>query len=437
MNGNETFFFPAALINGTWCDRVSMRVHDGVIKHIEVDTQVPDNAAVIDGIAIPGMLNVHSHAFQRAFAGLSEYRTADRDSFWTWRKLMYECATRWTPDDIYGIALGLYRELLENGYTWVGEFHYLHNDIGGSKYDDLTTMSDAVIRAAQDAGIGICILPVLYQRAGFSGGDLDPAQLRFVLDEDTFLGLVDQLRTRWGRLPDVRVGIAFHSLRAVGMDVINRVTAAVRAEEPATPIHIHVAEQTREVAECEAAVGRRPVEYLLSEAEVDAAWCLIHATHLSQQEISGIVASGAVVGLCPTTEANLGDGVFPAAEFLAVGGRISIGSDSHVCVNPRSELRLLEYGQRLTTNKRAVLGTESKSVGRNLYESALEGGATALGVSAVLAEGSRADFSIINPAHPAIQLVAGDRILDRLVFCDAGNPIQGVFVGGVQRWPAE
>ena len=425
MSNRHSIRYQSALINGAWADDVVIAVEGGLVTEITRDAGADVVAdETIAGIAIPGMVNVHSHAFQRAFAGLSEYRTGQHDSFWTWRTLMYDFVSRLTPEDIYETARGLYSELSGNGYSWVGEFHYVHNAPDGSPYDDRACLSDAVIQAAQDVGIGICILPVLYQRGGFANEQLDPAQRRFALSEDAFLDLVSDLRTRWGGATDVEIGIAFHSLRAVSVDVMRRVTEAFRTDQPGGVIHIHVAEQTKEVDDCVAATGRRSVEYLLSELPVDGGWCLIHATHLDDSEIAGIAASGATVGLCPTTEANLGDGVFAAAEFLKAGGQIAIGTDSHVCVNPRSELRLLEYGQRLTKRSRAVLGTDTVSVGRRLYEAAAIGGSAAIGVNTgQLRVGSRADIVVLDPKHPAIAGVTGDRVLDRYVFCDAGNPV--------------
>ena len=425
MSNRHSIRYQSALVDEAWADDVVIAVEGGLVTEITLNAGadvIADEASA--GIAIPGMVNVHSHAFQRAFAGLSEYRTGQHDSFWTWRTLMYDFVSRLTPEDIYETARGLYSELSDNGYSWVGEFHYVHNAPDGSPYDDRSCLSDAVIQAAQDVGIGICILPVLYQRGGFANEQLDPAQRRFALSEDAFLDLVSDLRTRWGRANDVEIGIAFHSLRAVSVDVMRRVTEAFRTDQPGGVIHIHVAEQTKEVDDCVAATGRRSVEYLLSELPVDGGWCLIHATHLDDSEIAGIAASGATVGLCPTTEANLGDGVFAAAEFLKAGGRIAIGTDSHVCVNPRSELRLLEYGQRLTKRSRAVLGTDTVSVGRRLYEAAAIGGSAAIGVNTgQLRVGSRADIVVLDPKHPAIAGVTGDRVLDRYVFCDAGNPV--------------
>ena len=432
-NTKKRCLFPTAFAANGWHDNVLIECTNGIISEVITDyAQQPDDSVEqIRGIAIPGIPNVHSHAFQRRLAGLSEFRTGEHDSFWTWRKLMYDMATRWSPEDIYEIARGLYSELVANGYTWVGEFHYLHNDFDGSPYAEITTMSDAVIRAAQDVGIGICILPVLYQRSGFVPGDLAPAQKRFVLDQETFLRMLDQLHAKWGTADNVQIGLAFHSLRAVDISTIAFVASTARKLYPSIPIHIHVAEQLKEVNECQSLFGMRPVDYLFEHVEVDERWCLIHATHVSSSEIAKVAKSGAVVGLCPTTEANLGDGIFPADEFLGAGGNFAIGSDSHVCTNPRSELRLLEYAQRLTTNRRAVLGSESQSVGRTLYPAACKHGAQALGLTAGTLEiGKRADIVVVCDEHYTIQNAKGDRIFDRYLFCDCGNPVERLMLGG-------
>ena len=433
QNTKQRYLFPTAFTGNGWHDNVLIECSDGVISEVVPDyPHQPDSSiAQISGIAIPGMPNVHSHAFQRRLAGLSEFRTGEHDSFWTWRQLMYDMATTWTPKDVYKIARGLYSELAANGYTWVGEFHYLHNDVDGSPYADVAAMSDAVIRAAQDVGLGICILPVLYQRSGFTPGELDPAQKRFVLDNETFLRLLDQLYERWQATDNVQIGMAFHSLRAVEIGTIASVTAAAQTRYPGLPIHIHVAEQLKEVNECQSLYGMRPVEYLYEHVNVDERWCLIHATHMSPSEITTVAGSGAVVGLCPTTEANLGDGIFPAEKYLGAGGSFAIGSDSHVCTNPRSELRLLEYAQRLTTNRRAVLGSQSQSTGKTLYPAACQQGAMALGVGAgTLEAGKRADIVVLSSEHPTIQGATGDRIFDRYLFCDCGNPVVQTMVGG-------
>ena len=426
---SKQFRFETALVGDQWKQNVEIAISDdGLIERI--DCQIA--GGVFDKlIAVPGMVNVHSHAFQRGFAGLSEYRTATNDSFWTWRKLMYDFVQRLTPDEVYTIAKQLYREMLAAGYTWVGEFHYVHNEAGGKTYDNLSEMSDAIFRAAADTGIGLCHLPVLYQRGGFENEPIAPGQDRFVLNTDQFCQLVNQCHEKSVTLDNVKTGIAIHSLRATSCEAALKVINHARDIEAAIPIHIHVAEQTAEIDACVKSNGKRSVQFLYDHLPVDQHWCLIHATHLNDKELQQIVKSKAVVGLCPTTEANLGDGIFRAEEFLAAEGRFSLGSDSHCSVDLREELRILEYGQRLTTRRRAILGSDQVSVGRNLYCRAAKGGAQAIGINAgEIAVGKRADFTLIDPIHPAIGDVQADRILDRFIFTNVGNPVAGVVVGG-------
>ena len=427
---NNIFNFQTALIGDQWRNNVRITTAGGLIESIECDVEELDIEPIV---ALPGMPNVHSHAFQRGFVGLSEYRTAANDSFWTWRKLMYDFVGRLTPEDVYLIAKQLYSEMLSAGYTWVGEFHYLHNEIGGAAYSNIGEMSDAISRAASDVGIGLCHLPVLYQRGGFDDEPIAPGQDRFVLEDDQFCELVDQCHSSLNGNPNAKVGIALHSLRAVSVTAANRGIEHIRRIDAEAPIHIHVAEQTAELEACQKTHGKRSVEFLFDNFSVDQHWCLIHATHLNDRELGLIADSKAVVGLCPTTEANLGDGIFRSDDFFAAEGRIGIGSDSHCSVDFREELRILEYAQRLTTRRRAVLGSDKVSVGRNLYCRAAEGGAQSLGINAgEIAIGKRADFTLIDPTHPTIDGVHGDRILDRLIFANIGNPIAGVVVGGTR-----
>ena len=344
---------------------------------------------------------------------------------------MYDFVQRLTPDEVYQIAKQLYREMLSAGYTWVGEFHYVHNETGGGTYANPSELSDAIFRAASDTGIGLCHLPVLYQRGGFDNETIAAGQDRFVLNTDQFCQLVDQCHVRSKTLANVEVGIAIHSLRAASIKEAMSAIEHARKIESKIPIHIHVAEQTAEITACEETHGKRSVQFLYDNLPVDQHWCLIHATHLSDHELQQIVKSKAVVGLCPTTEANLGDGIFRAEEFLAAEGRFSIGSDSHCSIDLREELRILEYGQRLSTRRRAILGSNDVSVGRNLYCRAAKGGAQAIGINAgEIAVGKRADFTLIDPMHPSIGDVQGDRILDRLIFANIGSPVAGVVVGG-------
>jgi formimidoylglutamate deiminase len=386
------------------------------------------------GPVIPGMPNVHSHAFQRAMAGLTERSGGggERDSFWTWRQLMYDFAGRLTPMEVEAIAAQLYVEMLKAGYTAVGEFHYLHHDLDGRAYADPAEMSERVIAAARAAGIGLTHLPVLYAHGGFGGAPPRPEQARFVSGLEPFLALVAALRRRHAGDPQLRVGIAPHSLRAVSPALLADAVRGLRGEDAEAPVHVHVAEQTKEVEDCLAWSGKRPVQWLLDHQPVDRRWCLVHATHMTAEETRAVAASGAVVGLCPTTEANLGDGLFPAPDYLAAGGLIGIGSDSHVSVSPMEELRWLEYGERLESRRRNVLAKEA-SVGATLYRAALEGGAQALARPiGRLAAGARADLLVIDGEAPTLLGKTGDRLLDACVFAGNVNPVRDVMVGG--RW---
>ncbi|HJU39254.1 MAG TPA: formimidoylglutamate deiminase, partial [Tahibacter sp.] len=377
---------------------------------------------------IPGMPNLHSHAFQRAMAGLAERQSNPDDSFWTWREVMYAFAGRVGPDELRAIAAQLYVEMLKAGYTQVCEFHYLHHRPDGGPYDDPAAMSLALIEAAREAGIGLTLMPTLYMTGGFDGRPLSERQRRFRYDVDGFLALLDRLRKE--ESASVRIGIALHSLRAVPEAAMRSVIEAPVARE--RPIHIHVAEQIGEVQDCLAIRNARPVEWLLDHAPVDARWCLVHATHLSESETARLAKSGAVAGLCPTTEANLGDGLFPLKAYLDAGGRIGIGSDSHISVSVVEELRWLEYGQRLATRRRNVSASRSSpNTGDTLFRHALAGGAQASGASVgALKEGMRADFVVLDDASPWLAGREAADLPDTFVFAGNANLVRDVFVGG-------
>ncbi len=361
---------------------------------------------------LPGLTNAHSHAFQRAMAGLAEVQTDPADSFWTWREQMYRYAGLIEPDDLEAIAAQLYAEMLKSGYTSVCEFHYLHHQRDGQPYADHAAMSRALMAAAEQTGIDLCLLPVLYMQGGFDGRPLSARQQRFGHGVDAFLALLETLRR--DESDSMQVGMALHSLRAVPIDAMRAVLAAEQAS--ARPIHIHIAEQTAEVDECLALRGARPLSWLLANAEIDARWTLVHATHVSAQEVQAVADSGATVCLCPTTEANLGDGLFPLADFLAANGRISIGSDSHISVSPVEELRWLEYGQRLQAQRRCIgVGREEKSVGTNLYRAVQTGGAQSTG--AVIGAGT--STLTLDTAHPLLTARTPAQMLDTWIF--SGN----------------
>ena len=378
--------------------------------------------------ALPGIPNTHSHAFQRAMAGLAEHQENVEDSFWTWRDLMYRFAGKLDPDSLRDIATQLYAEMLEAGYTHVCEFHYLHHQPDGTPYADRAAMSRALIEAAEQAGIRMTLLPVLYMSGGFDGRALEPRQRRFGHALDDYLALLATLR----RLQNdaLRVGVALHSLRAVPEGAMPALLEALAGHD--FPIHIHIAEQIAEVEQCIAARGARPVRWLLDNAPVDARWTLVHATHLSDGEISGIAASAACVSLCPTTEANLGDGLFPLRAFLDAGGRFSIGSDSHVSVSPVEELRWLEYGQRLATQRRNIASSaRTPGVGQSLLRHTWQGGAQAAGLAlGRLEEGAFADLIVLDPDAPALAGARDGEVPERFVFAGNRPLVSETFVGG-------
>jgi formimidoylglutamate deiminase len=369
---------------------------------------------------IPGIPNLHSHAFQRAMAGLSERQTHPEDSFWTWRETMYRFAARMDPDSTYAVASQLYVEMLEAGYTSVCEFHYLHHAPDGRPYDDPAAMSRALIAAAHDTGIRMTLLPVLYMTGGFDGRALSGRQQRFGHDADTFLRLLQTLRAEESEM--LRIGCAFHSLRAVPPAAMREVLAEL---PPDTPLHIHIAEQVGEVQDCVSLRGARPVEWLQQNFEVDSRWTLVHATHLTPVETRQLAASGAAVAICPTTEANLGDGLFPLRAYLEAGGAWGIGSDSHISVSPVEELRWLEYGQRLVTGRRNIaVSAESSSVGETLLRGALASAAQATGHKAP------GDFVVLETDAPVFAGVQAQDFVDRWIFSGNRPAIQEVHVGG-------
>ncbi len=384
--------------------------------------------------ALPGVANLHSHAFQRAMAGQTEQRMNPQDSFWTWRELMYRLAARFDPDSLRDVAAQLYVEMLEAGYTRVCEFHYLHHAPDGRAYGDAAAMSRALIEAARETGIGLTLLPVLYMTGGFDGRPLSERQRRFGHSVDTYLGLLETLRADAG--DGVRIGCALHSLRAVPADAMREVVAALPSE---SRIHIHIAEQTGEVDECLALRGQRPVEWLYANAEVDARWTLVHATHLTPEETRLIARSAATVAICTTTEANLGDGFFPLLDYMAEGGCFGVGSDSHASVSLVEELRWLEYGQRLLHRHRTLaVDASTRSVGESLLAAVVRAGADSAGQGSsnsavVLEAGADADLVTLQREHPALYAATDADFIDRWLFASNRPAIDGVWVGGVQR----
>jgi formimidoylglutamate deiminase len=427
-----SYFAEQALLPTGWAARVRFEVDAAGDLTAVTANAAPDGATRLHGVAVPGMPDLHSHAFQRAMAGLGERAGPRGDSFWSWRDVMYRFLAKLTPDDIEAIAAQLYVELLKHGYTAVAEFHYLHNDPTGGPYESRGELSERILAAAGATGIGMTLLPVLYQTSQFGGKPPTEAQRRFVLTTEEFLGLVEKLMQRHRRDRQVRIGIAPHSLRAAPPEALHAAVRAVHSFDAAAPIHIHVAEQTREVEDCLAWSGKRPVEWLLDETQIDRRWCLVHATHMTADETKRFAASGAIAGLCPTTEGNLGDGLFPLTAFLEGGGAFGVGSDSNVATSPVEELRWLEYGQRLITRARNLADrTEGASTGASLFRRSLAGGAQALGRPiGALAPGKRADIVVLDPDHPALYGRNGDTLLDSWIFSGNANPVRDVIVGG-------
>jgi formimidoylglutamate deiminase len=423
-------YFDEALLNSGWAAGVRIEIAGGLIAAVQTPTR-PDAGDERHAIGLPGMSNLHSHAFQRGMAGLAETRGPDQDNFWTWRERMYGLALAMNPDDVQAVAALAYVEMLEGGFTRVGEFHYLHHDRDGRPFGDPAEMAGRIIAAASETGIGLTLLSVFYAHGGFGGQDPAPSQRRFICDPDAFGRLVEASRRKVLGHPGSVIGVAPHSLRAITPAEL----ALIVPLAGDGPIHIHAAEQCREVDDCLAWSGRRPVEWLLEKAGVDSRWCLVHATHMTQEETERMAAAGVVAGLCPVTEANLGDGVFNCPHFLSCGGRLGIGTDSNVLVGVADELRQLEYSQRLHYRQRNVMCRgEGSSTGRVLYEAAAHGGSAALGSSAaVLAPGSPADIISLDAGNPALLERHGDRVLDAWIFAARTSPVDCVWVGG-RKW---
>jgi formiminoglutamate deiminase len=420
-------FFDHALLPSGWRRAARIAVADGTIAGVAHDASRV-GAEHIPGIAVPGLPNLHSHAFQRGMAGLAERRGPAADSFWTWREVMYRFLERLSPDDVEAIAAFAYMEMLEAGFTAVGEFHYLHHDIDGSPYADLGEMAARIAAAGAATGIGLTLLPSFYAYGGFGGLAPAAGQRRFINDPDRFLRLVERARAVIVDLPAARVGIAPHSLRAVTPETLRLVCGAVRDG----PIHIHAAEQTNEVEASLAGFGERPVQWLLDNIGLDDRWCIVHATHTTEDELEELAASKAVAGLCPVTEASLGDGIFDGASFLAAQGRFGVGTDSNIQIDAAAELRQLEYGQRLMRRARNVLALhESESTGRRLFDGALAGGAQALQRPVgALAAGLRADIVVFDGDHPDLAARSGDQWLDAWIFVAGRAAVRAVLTSG-------
>lgn len=426
VSTGQTLYFAQVLLAGGWAADVRIAMVDGLIRSI-VSGEAPQPGDERHAIGLPGMSNVHSHAFQRGMAGLAESRSRSDDSFWTWRDIMYRFVDCINDEQLQVIAALAYVEMLESGFTRVGEFHYLHHDPAGDRYSNPAHLTQSIVAAAAESGIGLTHLPVFYAHGGFGGAEPSDAQRRFIHDLDSFAQLLETVRSAVASLPDAVVGIAPHSLRAVTIDELRHL--ADMAGD--APIHIHIAEQVREVKDCLAWSGARPVEWLLDHMPVDARWCLVHATHMTDREASSLGATGAIAGLCPITEANLGDGLFPAAPFLAAGGRFGIGSDSNVLIDLTEELRWLEYGQRLASKARNICATgPGRSSGQDIFEAAVDGGARALGVIGGLRVGGPADIVSLDAKHPSLAGKSRGTILDAFLFASGRGAIDNVWRRG-------
>lgn len=423
---------PRAWVSGGWHDAVLLRVgSDGCWAEVSLGVHTPPpGATVLAGPALPGLVNAHSHAFQRAFAGLAERRENEADDFWSWRDRMYGVALRITPEQLRAVAAQLYVELLHGGYTQVCEFHYLQHAQDGQPYADPATLSWSLADAAADAGIGLTVLPVLYERAGFQQPALRADQRRFATTPAQVLAL--QRRIAAADRPRVNAGVAVHSLRAASQESIATLMQGVAQDE--LPIHIHVAEQMQEVDDCVAATGARPIEWLCREMRPDARWQLVHATHANPGEIDAVAASGAGIVLCPSTEANLGDGLPDLPRWLGAQVPIAIGSDSQVARRWAEELRWLEYGQRLLRQERNVSAAPQHgepSTAARLFNAALAGGARSAGQALWgLVAGARADLLVLDPQAPGLLGVAPSHTLDAWVFATDTPRLQAVYVAG-------
>ena len=427
---SQPFFAPLALLSNGWATNVTMEVEQGVFTRVQPNSQQPKNAVTLNGPVLPTVANLHSHAFQRVMAGVAEIASNPQDSFWSWRETMYRIVSSLTTEDLEIIASKLYIELLKGGYSQVGEFHYVHHQPDGKPYQQVTQLGENLIRAADKTGIGITLLPALYQYSGFGKQPSSEGQRRFIQSTEAYIEQHQQYRERLNDQPKHQLGICFHSLRATSFHAINTVLSQLHQNQP---IHIHIAEQQKEVDDCIQWSGKRPVELLLEQCSVDQHWTLIHATHLNLQETTGLANSGAAVGICTTTEANLGDGIFPATEFEQAGGIWGVGSDSHVSTSLQEELRWFEYGQRLQQQKRNRLyGKNEPRVGNHLFHMALQGGNRACGVQLGLEVGNRADFMVWNDQLPFVRYSQPEDLINRWLFGLSESPIHDVYVAGEQ-----
>lgn len=424
----SALFARKALISKGWATDVRLELRSGRIAALSKGER-PQPGDVELGVLIPGLCNAHSHAFQRALAGRTEKRSPEgRDNFWTWRERMYALAGSLDAEALAAIASQAYVEMLTSGYTGVAEFHYLHRPAGTGPSDPV--MYEALRVAAEQSGIRMIYVPVHYERAGFEDSAPRGHQAQFALGLDGFLEHHAQATADGS--DTISTGIGVHSLRAVTAVALREVAAV--AESAGIPMHLHIAEQQREVDQCLSHHGRRPVRWLLENYDVSDNWCLVHATHMDAEETAELAASRAVVCVCPSTEANLGDGLFPLHDFLSAGGRMAIGSDSHISINPFEELRWLEYGQRLASQSRNVVSLEEAHVGRELFDRALRGGAQASGQEASgIDVGAPADLVALYDDDPMLVGHGDESLLDALVFSGYRLPVERVMIHGEWR----
>ncbi|HYB09140.1 MAG TPA: formimidoylglutamate deiminase [Alphaproteobacteria bacterium] len=423
----------SALLPVGWAQNLRIEVDGGgTIAAVGPVRAGESSAHETFGLVLPGIPNLHCHAFQRAMAGLAERAGPTGDDFWSWREVMYRFLDRLTPEEIEAIAAQLYLEMLKAGYTSVAEFHYLHNDPTGAAFANPAELSERVAAGAGRAGIRLTLLPVLYQTGNFGGLPPNPGQRRFVKETDAFADLLERVAKLAHDTRAFRLGLAPHSLRAVPPESLHAAVSIIDRIDPTAPIHIHAAEQEKEVRDCIAWSGTRPVRWLLDNAHIDGRWVLVHATHIEHDERQRLARSGAVAGLCPTTEGNLGDGLFPLRDYLSEEGRFGIGTDSNIVVDPAEELRWLHYGQRLSRERRSLeIDPPGTSLGTRLWHHSIAGGAQALGQAiGGLAVGNQADLLVIDEEHPALVGRVGDLALDSLVFSSARGAVRHVMVGG-------
>ncbi len=430
----QNYFIKQALLNDGWANNVHLRINNtGVITRLEKNTQITPNDQHL-GTVVPGLVNCHSHSFQRSIAGLTEYQVSAADTFWSWRDTMYQHANALNPDQLEAISAYLYTEMLKQGYTSVAEFHYLHHQPGGQPYSSISQLSESIINAANTSGINLTLLPTLYMTSGFKQDGLLNQQKRFGNSLEDYLRLHEDATRHAKNYPQHQVGCGIHSLRAVPKTALDELVSHLSRSHSTTPIHLHIAEQLKEVEDSKTFLGKRPVSWLLENYKVDQQWCLIHATHINKQETKALAHSGATVGLCPTTEANLGDGLFPLRDFLDLGGHIAIGSDGNTCTSPLEEMRLLEYGQRLISHRRNISSDKhQRHTGMSLFSRCRQGGARSIGQpTGMLQEGCRADLLVLDDSAADLRALPPQFIIDTLIFAPNQLLIKDVMANG--KW---